>query len=646
MNKLINLLIMLAFPVFVQSQNASAIIENLKLELKSNPDERRTAVIYSDLTWYYSTVSIDSALVYGENAIKASQALGDSALIAQVYSDVGAVYFRKGDFENSKTNYLKAYKIRKLRKDYKGLSKINNNLGNIYEKTQDYKLAMATFLDALAYCESVNDQKTAHIIKGNIGLILMKVKNYRKAFEYISNVVEYQEENDFNEDLCVSCLNLGNVYLHLQDTANALKMYERSINVCTSVGNKKGVASGYNNIASIRAEQKKSKDALALYAKSKKARQDLNTELDKANFDLNMAVQFIENKDYKTARSLLLQVEKFYDKTESNQNLQINYKSLIDVYVHLNNPDSVNVYVDKLLLLNANLLESSVAKETAELETKYQTLKKEKLLLQKERESREQQILLIRISVLAFIIALLGIIFYRQQRTKRMHEAREFALKTEIANIETQNMLQEQRISISRDLHDNIGAHLTFIISSINNLMFKYQHANAGLVEQLKRVEAFAAETIAELRDTIWAMDKVVFQFDDLKNRLINFLEKQKSINPDFKTEFVVHNISGDPTLNSFAGITIYRIIQEFANNTLKHAKATKLTIKISHNEELLCISLADNGCGFDAANCNRGHGIYNMEKRCMELNGKIELQSDLGKGTTVNMSFFTENLK
>ena len=633
-------------PFYVQTQNATAIIDKLKEELKTNPDKKRTAVIYSDLTWYYSNVSIDSALVNGAKAIQASQALGDSTLIAQVFSDVGAVYFRKGDFENSKLNYMKAYNIRKARNDYKGLAKINNNLGNIYEKTQQYKSAMTSFLEALEYLEAVNDQKTIHIVKGNIGLILLKIKNYEKAFSYISEVVNYQQINNSTEELCVSCLNLGNVYLQLKDTTNALKMYEKSIQACTTVGNKKGMASGYNNIAAIKTEQRKSKDALELYAKSAAARQALNSDLDKANYDLNLAKEYMAKKDYKTALRLLLEVEKAFNNTKNNSNLTTNYKSLIDVYSHLNKPDSVNAYVNKLMALNVVLLENSVHKQTAELETKYQTVKKEKLLILKENEAKEQRTLLLRISALALLIALLGLIFYRQQRTKRKQEAREFELRTEIAEIETQNMLQEQRISISRDLHDNIGSHLTFIISSINNLMYKYKDKNDALLDQLRKIEAFATETIAELRDTIWAMDVVNFQFDDLKNRLIGFIEKQKSVNPNFKIEFEVDEKLYEPTLNSFAGITIYRIVQEFTNNTLKHAKATKLFINIAHIGDKLYVNLSDNGVGFDLANCSRGHGLYNMEKRCHELNGTLNMNSEIGKGTAVNLIFNTENLK
>jgi signal transduction histidine kinase len=176
--------------------------------------------------------------------------------------------------------------------------------------------------------------------------------------------------------------------------------------------------------------------------------------------------------------------------------------------------------------------------------------------------------------------------------------------------------------------------------------MYKYKNQNPTLIEQLKNIESFAAETIVELRDTIWAMDVEKFQFEDMKTRLISFIEKQRSVNPDFNIEFEVDEKLYEPSLNSFAGITIYRIIQEFTNNTLKHANASKLIIAIKNENNFLDIMLKDNGVGFDLATCSRGHGLYNMEKRCKELNGDIFMHSEPGKGTTVNLTFNTEFLK
>ena len=633
-------LALLLVPFLILAQDANVIITNLKTELKSNPDAKKTATIYSDLTWYYSTVSIDSALHYGKKAIVESTKLGDSTLIAQVYSDVGAVYFRKGDFEKSKQNYLSAYKIRKARNDSKGLAKINNNLANIYEKNQQYLPAMQSFLEALHYFESISDEKNCNTIKGNIGLILLKLKNYPKALKYISEVIQFQEKNNLNEGLCVSCLNLGNVYLQMNDTVNALKQYNKSLKFCTIVGDKKGMSSGYNNIASIKTEQKKSQTALALYTKSQKIRNELNSDLDKANFDLNLAEQFELANHFGEAKQLLLSTKRFFEKEKLYDKLQINYKALINVNAKLKQLDSVGLYIIKLVNVNNQLLENSVIKQTAELETKYQTEKKEKLLLIKEAEAKQKNILLIGISVSTFFIALIGFLIYRQQKLKNTQLAQEQNLKLAIAQIETENKLQEQRLNISRDLHDNIGAQLTFIISSVDNIKYAFDITNQKLDNKLNIISSFAKETIIELRDTIWAMNSNEISFEDLESRINNYIEKAKISKDQISFSFTIDEKLKDQKLTSIEGMNIYRTIQEGVNNSIKYANASMIAINVKMVKAQTKITIQDNGSGFDEATIIKGNGIQNMQKRIEEIGGKFNLISNIGQGTTINIQF------
>nr|WP_294774167.1 sensor histidine kinase [uncultured Flavobacterium sp.] len=643
MKKSLLFLFLILASIKLNAQNAQDIIDGLKKDLKANPDAKKTATIYSDLTWYYSKISIDSALHYGGKAVVESKKLNDSILMAQVYSDIGAVYFIKGDFVNSKLNYLTAYKIRKLRKDVKGVAKINNNLANIYEKTHQYKQAMASFLEALEYFESVKDEKNTSIIKGNIGLIHLKLKNYPKALKYISEVIQYQERNDFKEELCVSCLNLGNVYLHMQDTINALKFYDKSVKACTAVGNKKGISSGFNNIASVKSEQKKSKDALALYQKSKQVREELNSDLDKANFDLNLALEFTTNKKYDEAKKLLLTTRKFFEQTQHNEKLQKNYKSLITVYSHLKKPDSVDFYLDKLAVLDEQLLISKAEKQTAELETKYQTEKKERLLQKskaeiatrelKIKEKQTQFIIAVLISVALLVIVYL---VYRQQRLKNKQQQQEFELKSAIAKIETQNKLQEQRLDISRDLHDNIGSQLTFIISSVDNIKYAFDIQNAKLDDKLSSISNFAKATIIELRDTIWAMNKSEITFEDLQARIHNFIEKAKEAKEDIHFNFDVETSLKNVKFTSVEGMNLYRTIQEAINNSIKYANPNNINISIMPVEDFISITITDDGNGFDIEQVALGNGLHNMRKRITDNGGLFDITSAKGTGTKI----------
>ncbi|HCY83071.1 MAG TPA: two-component sensor histidine kinase, partial [Xanthomarina gelatinilytica] len=102
---------------------------------------------------------------------------------------------------------------------------------------------------------------------------------------------------------------------------------------------------------------------------------------------------------------------------------------------------------------------------------------------------------------------------------------KETELKEALIKIETQNKLQDQRLRISRDLHDNIGAQLTFIISSLDNLKYGFKLPD-NLNDKLKYISEFTSSTIYELRDTIWAMNKSEISFEDLQSRISNFIEK------------------------------------------------------------------------------------------------------------------------
>ena len=84
-----------------------------------------------------------------------------------------------------------------------------------------------------------------------------------------------------------------------------------------------------------------------------------------------------------------------------------------------------------------------------------------------------------------------------------LNQKKEFELKTAFEKIESQNKLSEQRQSISRDLHDNIGSQLTLIISSIDNLKNIPKIDQTILSKKLSSISNFTRETITELRDTI-----------------------------------------------------------------------------------------------------------------------------------------------
>ena len=639
MSKKIFLLFVVFYTSFLEAQNAQQLIDDLKQELKNKPDAKRTATIFSDLTWYYSNVSLDSAMVYGKKAIVESVKLKDSVLIAQVYSDLGAVYFRKGEIASSKQSYLNAYSIRKRRNDYAGMAKVNANLANIYNKEGQKKLALKSYLETIDYFEKTNKLDFVATTKANIGLLFNDMKNYPKAMKYTKEAIDYQEKNNIESGLCTSYLTLGNVYLRLKDTVNAVLYYNKSLKSSRKVGNNIALSSALNNIGSIKSQQKKSKEANVYFDKSKTIRDSLNIVKDESSLSLSLAKEAIMYSRFKEAKILLLKLKKQYETTPNNkENLFLTYKFLIHTYAYLNLPDSVNFYNNESSKLQDQLIETTVLKQTNELETKYQTAKKEKLLLQKEIEAKKKNATILILSLLAVFVGLIGFLIYRQQKLKNKQQEQEFELKSAIAQIETQNKLHEQRLSISRDLHDNIGAQLTFVISSIDNLKYGNQITESRINNQLTKISDFTKSTIIELRDTIWAMNTSEFTIEDLHSRILNFIEKAKSAKAEINFKFQIDPEMRDVKFSSVIGINLYRTIQEAVNNAIKYSEANNITVEVKSVGDQIEIVIQDNGKGFDLDVVDFGNGLHNMKKRIEEVKGTCNIQSKPNDGTTISL--------
>jgi len=263
-------------------------------------------------------------------------------------------------------------------------------------------------------------------------------------------------------------------------------------------------------------------------------------------------------------------------------------------------------------------------------------------LLEKEAEVRQKQILLIGISLLAFFTALIGFLIYRQQKQKNAQQVQEYKLKKAISKIETQNKLQEQRLSISRDLHDNIGAQLTFIISSVDNIKYAFDITNEKLDNKLSNISNFAKETILELRDTIWAMNSNEITFEDLEIRINNYIEKAKEAKDQISFSFAIDPELKTQKLTSVQGMNIYRTIQEAVNNSIKYANASIITINAKQIENQIKISIQDNGTGFDQVTVEKGNGLLNMQKRIEEIGGEFGLDSS-SEGTSISILLKTD---
>jgi signal transduction histidine kinase len=311
-----------------------------------------------------------------------------------------------------------------------------------------------------------------------------------------------------------------------------------------------------------------------------------------------------------------------------------NYKSALQNYIAYKS-------------IEDSLLNETKTKQIVEVSERYKTAEKEREILVQRAELAEQNVIiqqrnyqLFSLLGLVAILGLVGYLLYNQQKLKNKQLQKESELKEALVKIETQNKLQEQRLRISRDLHDNIGAQLTFIISSLDNLKYGFDINNQGLEDKLSGISSFTRDTIYELRDTIWAMNKSEITFEDLQSRISNFIEKANISSKDIKFEFTIdENVNTKTAFTSINGMNIYRIIQESINNAIKYAEANRISVKIQYKNEAIEIEINDDGKGFDLATVELGNGINNMKKRAEEIKAKLVINSTIHKGTQIKLT-------
>lgn len=521
-----------------------------------------------------------------------------------------------------------------------GIIKSMMNKGGVLYQKGETKKATQEYVNALAIAEKKGYKNEIAALYKNIGLVYYSQGKIKEALAYNNKALVIFNQLKSKKDIAATYVNIGNCYFDDYQPQNALLNYNKALKLSKETNDNQTIAKLYNNIGSVYINDLQDTikgidyllDALAI-------KKQMNNQNDLIIQYNNIAAVYLDIKKYDLALS-------YNDKAFELASKSGNLEELINVYdtyalINSAKKDFKKAYDYHKLYSKTkdSLLNIDNLKAVEEINTKYQTAEKEKQLLQKEAEAKKKTTTIIILSLLALFIAIVGFLIYRQQRLKNVQQKQEFELQSAIAQIENQNKLHEQRLAISRDLHDNIGAQLTFIISSVENLKFGFPTMENSIKNHLTKISDFTKTTIVELRDTIWAMNANEFTFDDLSSRIYNFIEKAQSVKENTAFKFSVDDSLKNSKFSSLEGVNLYRTIQEAVNNAIKYADANEVSIQVQPIENGITIEISDNGKGFDLDTIDLGNGIVNMQKRIEEIGGVFKIQSELDKGTQITIS-------
>lgn len=207
--------------------------------------------------------------------------------------------------------------------------------------------------------------------------------------------------------------------------------------------------------------------------------------------------------------------------------------------------------------------------------------------------------------------------------------------------------LQRVRTRIATDLHDDIGSSLTQIAVLTEVARGQASHIQAeNLSIPLERIKGVSKELVSVMSDIVWAINPTKDTLPDLLQRMRRFGSDVFS-GKGIKFEFYTPEIEQDPTLGANIRRELFAIFKEAVNNSAKYAECTEAKVFFQIEADWITLKIEDNGKGFDTKEVLSeqfrpemgGNGLINIQRRATDLGGKCEIQSQIGKGTVINLT-------
>lgn len=197
---------------------------------------------------------------------------------------------------------------------------------------------------------------------------------------------------------------------------------------------------------------------------------------------------------------------------------------------------------------------------------------------------------------------------------------------------------EEERKRIAMDIHDGIGQMLTSLKYQIESI----DPDAANSRERIREVDKLIKETIKEVRRVTFNLKPTVLGDYGLQAGLKVYIQEMSKLTDvalEYETSGELERLPQKTENNAF------RIIQEAVNNAIKYATATRILVTLDKREGACIITVADDGKGFDtrlieerSVNIESGRGFFNMYERTEYINGRLEIESEPGKGTRVTL--------
>lgn len=513
------------------------------------------------------------------------------------------------------------------------------NLGTSYRMLENYEAALQSYLEAYPIVVSFKDDALSGQALDILQSLYTELRQYQKGLQHGRQAVALLKNAGNPVLLAMALSNLGMNYGALRMYDSALISYQQAVKLSKEAGDLYIESAGYLNIADVYLKQQQFEKTGPYYTKALALSKNLESIASQVIAYRGLGYFYLHRNENDKAKRYADSSLQLAIQLNSKAEKQKTYHLLSSLAMSEKKLRQAEAYSMQAGELADSLMNETIQRHTIEMDKKYQTeLKDKQIRLQQSdiRHSKTLNYLLIGSAITILLISALGYRNYRnrqQLQQQRIHE-----LETEKQLAATEAVLKgedQERTRLAKDLHDGLGGMLSGIKYSLHsmkgNLIMTPENAQA-----FERSIDMLDSSISEMRRVAHNMMPEVlvkFGLDAALRDFCNDINESGVLKVTYQS-IGMENVQVENTKS----VTIYRIVQELLSNTIKHAAASTALVQLSNDANQLCVTVEDDGKGFDpkALGSARGIGWSNIRNRVEFLKGRLDIASQPSKGTSV----------
>lgn len=615
---------MLGYANTTKAQNIDSLLKQIDIATKLAVENNRqinhvtckdSSNIKEKLKFAYQNTrtKTDSSFLLLNKALNLSIECGSLKYISLSTEGFGDYFFDLEKYSNATPFYLASIKIEEILKNESHIADISIRLGNIHRRNELTNKSLYYLQKALSIYQKLNDT--------------LKIANT------YSNIAHLQFERNFWEQN--PYIKSGKYY------DSSIQYYQKAISLLKSPENDMQIAGFYQGMAAVYNRTKQPQKALECIQKT------LNLYKTNTNQEEVCDAMYALAITYDNLGKHQLAIKNFHQLIDSTKKYNIPgiqwiYEKLAEAYY--NATDYKKSHEMYIMYINTrdSIINLEKSQQIIDIETKYQTEKKEATIATLIKEKKLTRIITVTaITILLLAIVVLFLIQKSIKTKKLLAEQQIEKLEQEKQLIATRSVLkgeEAERARMATDLHDGLGGLLSSakinLASMKGNMILTSEN-----VSLFNHALSLLDSSISELRRVAHNLMPATLNHYGLHTALGDFA-KQVSPHEVPKVRFIA--IGENIRYNNELELTAYRIAQELVNNAMKHANAKTIDVQLFTEPNRLCIQVTDDGVGFEPneAYLKEGKGLKSIRDRATTFNGKFNIWSKPNQGTEIMVEF------